>query len=136
MSVINEVIREEVGGGLSFGNYSMKEKQKVHDYEVNGDIYYVKTHKEVTRIEKNSKLLFESVPGSTVHNFKISEKIVTFSAEGFEDTQITVELLPEREYKIIIDDLNVGSTVSKLSGKISFSVGLSSVPSNVKIEKI
>ncbi|MDR1066151.1 MAG: endosialidase [Clostridiales bacterium] len=136
MACVEEKIRLETDGTLSFGNYSVSEKQKLDGFEVNGDLYKVKTHNEVTRLEKNSKLLLESVPGSTVHNFKLTEKVISYDIEGYEDTRLTLELEPKTEYRILIDDVNVGKMKSNLSGKINFSIDLSSRPQNVKIEKI
>ena len=136
MAVINEIIRMEEDKSISFGNYVVVEKQKISDFEANGDAYNVRTHKDITKLEKNGSLLFESVPGSSVHNLKMGEKIITFSIEGFEDTQITMELEPEKEYKIYIDDFNVGKMKAKLSGKISFSSELKSDAQFVKIERL
>lgn len=135
MAVIAEIIRLESDNTLSFGNYSVKEKQKVSDFEVAGDIYKVRTHNEVTRLSKNGKLLLETVPGASVHNLKVSEKLTSFLIEGFEDTQITLELEPETSYTIYVDDVNIGKEKSNLSGKISFSTELNSNIQKVKIEK-
>ena len=38
MSVINELIRTEANGTLSFGNYSLAAKSKVEDFEHEGDL--------------------------------------------------------------------------------------------------
>jgi len=135
MSVIAEIIRVEEDGGLSFGNYLAKEKCKISDFEVEGDLYNVKTHNQVTRLEKNNKLLFESVPGAAVHGFTVTKAAARFSLEGYEDTSVTIELLPDSEYKIIIDEMNVGNARSNLSGKINFSVDLRSGIQNVQIDK-
>ena len=51
MSVINELIRTEANGTLSFGNYSLAAKSKVEDFEHEGDLYKVKTFKEITKLE-------------------------------------------------------------------------------------
>ena len=73
MAVINENIRVESNGTISFGNYETDVKQKVNDYKVGGDLYTLRTYKEATRLEKNSKLLIETVPGAAVHNLKLEE---------------------------------------------------------------
>jgi len=135
MAIVNEAIRLESDNTLSFGNYQVKEKQKVTDFDVAGDIYKIRTHNEVTRLSKNGKLLLETVPGATIHNLKVTEKLTTFSAEGFEDTLITLELEPETEYTIYIDDVNICKTKTNLSGKISFSIELNNREQHVKIEK-
>ncbi|QHQ61177.1 endosialidase [Anaerocolumna sedimenticola] len=124
MSVIDELIREESNGTISFGNYELTAKSKVNDFEHNGDIYKVKTFKEITKLERNGMFVYESVPGTTAHNLDISEKEVRFSVEGPEDAQITLELEAEKEYKIYIDDTNVGKMKTNLGGKLMFSVEL------------
>ncbi len=43
MSVIDELIRKEDNGSISFGNYNLDKKTKLSDFEVNGDLYKVKT---------------------------------------------------------------------------------------------
>ena len=136
MSVIQELIILEDNGTISFGNHEMDEKKKVVDFEVNGDLYSVKTFGEITRLEKNGKFIYESVPGSTVHNFNMNDKEVSFTVEGKEDIQITMELEAEKEYKMLIDDMLVGKIKANLSGKISFSVEVARGAHNVKIEKI
>lgn len=74
MAVIEELIRQEDNGTISFGNHLMDEKKKVLDFEVSGDLYKIKTFKEITKLEKNGKMLLETVPGATVHNFTVNEK--------------------------------------------------------------
>lgn len=136
MAVIDEIIRLEGDNSLSFGNYSVTEKQKVNDFDAAGDIYKVKTHNQITRLEKNGKLLVETVPGATIHNLKVSEKRIVFSAEGIDDTQITLELASDTSYKIYIDDVNIGKMKANHFGKISFSAELSSNAKAIHIEKI
>ena len=79
MSVIDELIRKEDNGALSFVNYELETKTKLSDFEVNGDLYKVKTFKEITKLEKNGMFVYESVPGTAVHNFKVTENTVAFS---------------------------------------------------------
>ena len=136
MSVIQELIRVETDGTLSFGNYLLEEKKKVLDFEVSGDIYKVKTFDEITKLEKNGILLYESVPGTTVHNMKVEEKEVSFNVEGTKDSQITIELEPGKEYKLLLDEVNVGKIKSNLSGKINFSIDFEDKRRKVQIKKI
>mgnify|MGYP000385550304 CR=1 FL=1 len=135
MAVINENIRVENNGTISFGNYQVEAKQKVDDYKVGGDLYTLRTHKAVTRIEKNSKLLIETVPGATIHNMSVCEGVTTFDIEGSGDTQITLELESATEYTIYVDDVNLGKIKTNISGKINFSAELNSQLKSVKIEK-
>lgn len=56
MAVIKELIRKESDGTLSFGNYEFDTKQKLSDFEYEGDLYKVKTFKEITKLEKTECL--------------------------------------------------------------------------------
>lgn len=53
MSVVKELIRTEADGGISFGDYELAAKAKKSDFEHRGDLYKVKTFKEITKLEKN-----------------------------------------------------------------------------------
>ena len=136
MTIIEGLIRTESDGSLSFGNYSLPKKSKVSDFEHNGDLYKVKTHKEVTKLERNDMFVYESVPGTTVTNFKDDNEI-NFMVEGCEDAQVTLELEAETEYKIVINDNDIGTMKTNLGGKLTFSVFLDEgTQSKVKIEKV
>ncbi|MGN6712135.1 endosialidase [Anaerocolumna jejuensis] len=137
MSVVKELIRKESNGTISFGNYELSEKSKVNDFEHNGDLYKVKTFREITKLEKNGMIVYESVPGTSVTDLDISEREISFKVEGFEDSQITLELEAEKEYKIFIDDTNLGKMKTNLGGKLNFSVELgNSEQAEVKIIKL
>ena len=73
MAVIEELIRQEDNGTISFGNHLMDEKKKVLDFEVSGDLYKIKTFKEITKLEKNGKMLLETVPGWNEKEKHLSE---------------------------------------------------------------
>ncbi|MCT4598926.1 MAG: endosialidase [Vallitalea sp.] len=135
MAGIQELIRVEDDNTLSFGNHLMDEKKKIMDFEVDGHIYKVKTYNEITKLEKDGRLLYESVPGTTVHNFSLNEKDINFKVEGKEDAQITLELEAEQEYKIYIEQVQVGKMKSNLAGKISFSVDFANGIQSVRIKK-
>lgn len=124
MSVINELIRTEANGTLSFGNYSLAAKSKVEDFEHEGDLYKVKTFKEITKLERNGMFVYESVPGTAVKDFAVTDTTVTFKVEGFEDAQITVQLEDDCEYEIYEDGVGVGGMKTNMSGKLSLSVEL------------
>lgn len=124
MAVIDELLREESNGLLSFGNYTLETKSKKSDFEHCGDIYKVKTYKEITKLEKNGLFVYESVPGTAVSNLNITDKEVNFLVEGYMDSQITLELEAEKEYKIYINDTNVGKMKTNAGGKLMLSVEL------------
>ena len=119
MSVVKELIRTEADGGISFGDYELAAKAKKSDFEHRGDLYKVKTFKEITKLERN-----ESVPGTAVTDLNVFDGGMTFKVEGPEDAQITVEMEAETEYKVLLDGVNVGHMTTNLGGKLSFSVEL------------
>ena len=47
MAVIEDLIREEGDGTISFGNYKLDQKAKKSDFKHNGDLYKVKTFSDV-----------------------------------------------------------------------------------------
>ena len=137
MAVVEELLRGENGGAISFGNHKLEEKAKLVDFEFGGDLYKVKTFKEITKLERNGMFVYESVPGTTVSQLMVTDSSVTFQVEGPEDAQITLELEEQTEYKVLVDDVDAGQMKTNLGGKLSLSVELSEDnPVAVKIEKI
>lgn len=124
MAVVTELLRTEKDGTISFGNYQLDAKAKVEDYENEGNLYKVKTFKELTKLEKNGMFSYESEPGTSVTNFVETEKGVSFTVEGAEDAQITVGLEDDTEYRVYVDDVHVGKMRTNLGGKLSFSIEL------------
>lgn len=124
MALHEALIRVEKDGTISFGDYTLETKSKLSDFEYNGDLYKVKTYSELTKLEKNGLFLYESVPGTAVYHLNVTEKEISFLVAGNEDAQITLELEPEKEYKILIDDTNVGKMKTNLGGKLVLSVEL------------
>lgn len=124
MASIKELLRADDNGTLSFGDYELESKTKLSDFQFEGDTYKVKTFREITRLEKNGGVAYESVPGSAVHEFKETDRFITFTVEAPDDVQITIEVEPEKDYKVLVDDTNIGRIRSSLSGKISFSIEL------------
>ena len=92
MSVVKELIRTEADGGISFGDYELAAKAKKSDFEHRGDLYKVKTFKEITKLERNGMFVYESVPGTAVTDLNVFDGGMTFKVEGPEDAQITLEL--------------------------------------------
>ena len=135
MAVVKELIRKEADGKLSFGDFTLSEKKKVSDFEAFGDRYKVKTFKEITKLERNSAFVYESVPGSAVMEFETTPNLTTFNIYGFGDTQITIGLEEDTEYEVYVDDVSIGGMKTNLSGKLIFSVELSENGSKVLIKK-
>ena len=124
MAVIKELIRTEENGTISFGDYELGQKSKLSDYQYQGDVYKVKTFKEITKLERNGMFVYESVPGTAVKDFAVTDTTVTFKVEGFEDAQITVQLEDDCEYEVFEDGVGVGGMKTNMSGKLSLSVEL------------
>lgn len=124
MAVVEELLRSEGNGNISFGNHRLAAKAKLEDYEHAGDLYKVKTFQEITKLEKNGLFLYESVPGTSVHNFCESENGISFMVEGSQDAQITVGVADDSEYEVIVAGESAGVMKTNLSGKLSISVEL------------
>ena len=133
MSVVQELLRGEQNGSISFGDYTLDKKAKLDNFEHGGDIYKVKTFYEITKLEKNGLFVYESVPGSAVTGFTEKENGVSFQVESNKDIQITLELAESTEYAIYVDNEQVGLMETNMSGKLSFSVELPMPPVNVKV---
>ena len=136
MSVVKELIRTEENGAISFGDYELAQKSKLSDYQHQGDMYKVKTFKEITKLERNGMFVYESVPGTAVFNLTQSEAQMDFHVEGPEDAQITLELAEETEYEIDIDGKSAGTMRTNLGGKLSLSVELEGADAvAIRVEK-
>ena len=78
MAAVKELLRAETDGTLSFGDYTLDNKTKLDGFDFQGDIYKVKTFKEITKLEKNGMFVYETVPGTELDNFKATENLVSF----------------------------------------------------------
>ena len=122
MAVVKELIRTEENQSISFGNYELPQKSKVSDFAHQGDMYKVKTFKEITKLEKNGMFVYESVPGTVVTNLKVTDKETSFAVEGLEDVSITLEMEPESDYVVYVNGTNVGKMKTNLAGKLILSL--------------
>ena len=135
MGVISELIRSEADGTISFGDYSLDAKAKLDNFEHQGDLYKVKTYKEITKLERNGMFVYESVPGTVASHLNVTDTGVSFAVEGPEDAQVTLELEEETEYEITVDGVSAGKMKTNLGGKLSVSVELGEKPVEVVIKK-
>ncbi len=124
MPNVEALISTADDGSLNFGNYSLKEKQKLDNYESAGDLYKIKTYDEITKLERNGAFVYESVPGTAVSDFTVTNNGVSFCVEGIKDSQITLQLDDDTEYQVYVDGVSIGNMVTNLSGKLVFSVEL------------
>ncbi len=124
MPVVSELIRIEEDGTISFGNYLLAAKSKLQDFEYRGDLYKVKTYNEITKLERNGMFVYESVPGTAVNHFNAGDSSVTFTVEGAQDAQITIQMENDREYEVFVDGVSIGGMTTNVSGKLILSVEL------------
>lgn len=124
MAVVDKLIQGEADGSLSFGNHTLPQKAKLEDFEHAGDVYKVKTFQTMTKLEKNGMFLYESVPGTSVNNFKEESHMTTFKVEGAEDAQLTLGLKEDTQYEVFVGEQAVGRMGTGLSGKLNISVEL------------
>lgn len=119
-----ELLRIEEQNMLGFGDHTLETKEKVENFEFQGDLYKVKTFAQITKLEKNGMFIFESVPGTTVSAFQMSDDGMSCKMSGEKDVQITVELEPKQEYHVSVDGNDMGAMTTNLSGKLSVNVEL------------
>ncbi len=125
MAVVEELMRKESDGTISFGNYELQVKSKASDFEHQGDLYKVKTFYEITKLEKNGMFVYESVPGTAVFHMDTKDNQLSFHVCGRDNAQITLELEAEKEYEIYKNDQNLGKMKTNLGGKLVLSLELS-----------
>lgn len=135
MTAVKELIKSEADGTLSFGDFTLNSKTKLDGFEYQGDLYKVKTFKEITKLERNGMFVYESVPGTAVEHFEVTENSVSFEVSGPEDAQITLELEADSEYTVYMNDMNVGDMSTNVSAKLSLSAELDKENVAVKIVK-
>ncbi|MDY6323741.1 MAG: endosialidase [Catonella sp.] len=133
MAVVHELICREGDTALGFGDYTLDEKGKLSDWKFDGDLYKIKTFKEITKLEKNGMFAYESVPGTAVHDYIAAPGKVSFTVEGPEDADITLQVEEEKEYAVFINGNEAGSQKSNLGGKVTLSVELGT-GKEVKVE--
>ena len=124
MSAVKELIRAEVDGTLSFGDYTLEQKKKLDGFEFQGNLYKVKTFAGITKLERDGMFVYESVPGTTVEGFKASAEGLVFKVSGVKDAQITVGLEADSEYTVYMNGNSIGDIKTNLIGKLSVSAEL------------
>ena len=136
METVKELLRAEADGTLSFGDYTLGSKTKLDGFEFQGDLYKVKTFREITKLERNEMFVYESVPGTTVEHFNATGTLVSFEVFGDGDAQFTIGLEDDSTYEVFLNDVSVGTMTTNLSGKLSVSADLSDgIGVKVKIVK-
>lgn len=124
MAVVEELITKDDKGTLSFGNYMLESKTKKDGFVFEGASYKIKTFKEITKLERNGALVYESVPGSTVTNFKGNSEVAEFDVEAAGDISFTLEMEPSAEYKLVVNGVSSGRIPTNVGGKLNASLEL------------
>lgn len=124
MAIVEELLRAEESGAISFGNHTLAEKSKKEQALTAGDVYKVKTYRDITKLEKNGMFLYESVPGTSVVDFVEADSEISFKVEGAKDAQLTVGMKDDTEYEVYVNGTSVGKMRTGLGGKLSLSVEL------------
>ncbi len=131
-----ELIRTSGDGSIGFGDYRLPEKSKLSDFEFMGDVYKVKTFKELTKLEKNEMFVYESEPGTSVEGLKCEGNVVSFDVEGDGNTQITLGLEDDTEYKVSVGGSDIGKMATNIGGKLVIAVDLCpGNPQSIVIER-
>lgn len=137
MITVKELISAGEDKTIQFGDYSLDGKNKKDGFEFFGDIYKVKTFKEITKLEKNEMFAFESVPGSAVTGYTATNEQITFEAYGEGDVQFTLGVEPDASYEVYVNGESVGEVSTNVSGKLSVSAELDTDrATKVKVVKI
>ena len=135
MAVVKELLRAEDDGTISFGDYTLQTKKKLSDFAFQGDLYKVKTYDEITRLERNDTLIYESVPGTAVREMKLTDSGVSFTVEGAHDVQITLGMEEGATYDVKLDGRNIGCMETSMGGKLAFGIELENAE-QVRVEVI
>ncbi|MCI8866383.1 MAG: endosialidase [Lachnospiraceae bacterium] len=136
MAAVESLIRSEADGTISFGNHKLSVKSKLQDFEHDGDYYKVKTFYEITKLERNGMFVYESVPGTAVGHFGVTDDGVEFMVEGDKDAQITLQLEEDTDYEVYVDGVVAGAMKTNRSGKLIVGVELNQgEASQVKVVK-
>ncbi len=121
---------------LSFGDFSQSEKKKYTDFDYRGDLYYVKTCQEITKLEKNGLFEYESVPGTSVFGYDSGVDYKAFEVTGQGNTQIVLAVEDGAEYTPYINGELADETDVDISGKFCLNVILDpEVPVLIELEK-
>lgn len=136
MGIVKELIKTEADGGISFGDYTLAKKEKLEDFDHEGDLYKIKTYQAMTKLEKNGLFLYESVPGTAVNNLKVTAEGISFTVEGTEDAQLTIGLADETSYEVCVNSESIGTMKTSLGGKLNISVELNAgTAAEIEIKK-
>ena len=99
MAGITDLICKTADGKLSFGNFDLDSKQKRSDFPFEGDLYKVKTFKEITKLERNGMFVYESVPGTVVTDMSATD-IGKMKTNLGGKLVLSIEMDPDQSYDV------------------------------------
>ena len=82
------------------------------------------SHKTSIKISQEYSNIIGHMCYAAVSYTHLDGSIMSFTVEGAEDAQITVEMEAETRYEVFINDASTGVVETNLGGKLSFSVEL------------
>ncbi len=124
MKYLGALISADKNSTLTFGNDQLAAKAKLDGFEFGGDLYKIKTYREITKLERNGILVYESNPGTVVKGFEARDDEVSFTVYGTCDTQIVLGLEEECEYDVYLNKVQIDRLKTNLGGKLAISVTL------------
>lgn len=119
---------------LDFGNFTSEKKLK-ESMEFMGDQYNIKTYNEVTRLEKNDLMIYESVPGTEVSNFLDDIEKISFRVKGNGNTSIILAVEENKEFKFSIDGIEYENNSLLAQGKLNVNVDLNEDWVEIEVNK-
>ncbi len=111
-------------GKLCFGDYTLPEKAKLDGFSFGGNLYKVKTFRELTKLERDEMFVYESEPGTDVCDFEALKDGLRFDVTGEEDAMITVGLKEDTQYEVFENGKSAGIMKTNLGGKLSLSISI------------
>lgn len=109
-------------GQLEFGDYTLNEKSKVPSFEMGGDSYYLKTWKEITRLEKNGLFLLEALPGCRISAFEEKEDETGFTVSAPYEVHLTIGVDESADYTLLVGGVDRTTSMTRIGGKLAFTV--------------
>lgn len=116
---MQDIISININENLDFGCHELDHKSK-EIIEYRGLNVKVKTHSEITRLERDELMIYESVPGTTVTDFSYRPEKISFNVTGMGNTSIIIAVNQNNKYRLMIDDEQYFATNVLSGGKIQF----------------
>lgn len=108
---------------FDFGNYENKDKLK--EAIIHNELdYKVKTHSDITRLERDELMIYESVPGTNVRNFSYTSSKIKFNVSGYSHTSIIIGVNQDSVFNLTVDNVDEGEAIFVAKGKLNINLNL------------